>query len=935
MTELKPVSVAWRARPFDGRVHQITIDPYTRPPTLAGILGSLENLPRGFLDIAEVRINGDLVPRQMWPHVRPRPQSGRDIAVTLTVPLQGDGGGGGNKNPLATILTIAVLLTAAAVSGGALGFGAIGFLSAGAVNAVAGAAVGIAGALLVGALFPPPTLAGPTQQANQKSAGEAKPASLSGNALAPGSPLPRVLGTMRVFPPYISPPLIEIIGELEYAEAIFGLAGPHAISDLQVGGVDISTMPEITTEIQDGTPTCIQQSLVARQGYTTTPNVTLTRHNVHPEVQFKLSNVADPDSCLPQWHGIVSRKAADEVWVTLAFPEGLFSGDDPTTARTVPVRARLRRRGDTSWINCPEVHFASLNSSGAFQKDIRFKWGDSPVAPNRPPTTWKGAVYAFKHVPVQAVASPAGDGWDADSSFSSGAGNDYLSQSTTATSKVLNTELFEDKAIFYLDPDTFAQDVAYEIQIMRGTHIVADSFTASTYSYTNGFGGAAALSGVFDFFSYQIVPADEVRDPGAPSAYQIASSQANFYDKVIVTRVASVWNQNPVQSSDFATISVRVHSRQVDQFSCLASGYVYDYDGANWATYTTTSKPAPHFRDVLVGPLGGSPLPVALVDDTSLIEWRTHCIAMGYTVNAVVEGRSYVDVLKMLANVGYAQLRHSETWGVFLDKDRSAETPIQIFTPRNMRQFTWVRAFPNRPTGIRASYINSEDEYNTAEIIVYDDDQNEDATRLEQIQYDGLVTEGDVAARAAFDLAQTRSRFTFYNCTTDLESLVSQRGDLVAVQHDILMEQAGFARITSVQTSGSTITGVTLDGTVPVSTYGDIFSTGDLFAVSSVFLLGTSTGLAIRLRGGSGFLVKEIVAASNDDVTVVSFKTPFADPGTTVVDGVPVNKLDPGCQCSSGPLGTEYRRLLVFSVVPQPDMTAQMTFVDEAPELWN
>ena len=40
------------------------------------------------------------------------------------------------------------------------------------------------------------------------------------------------------------------------------------------------------------------------------------------------------------------------------------------------------------------------------------------------------------------------------------------------------------------------------------------------------------------------------------------------------------------------------------------------------------------------------------------------------------------------------------------------------------------------------------------------------------------------------------------------------------------------------------------------------------------------------------------------------------------------------CLCTSGRLGSEYRRLKVYSVKPQTDMPANVSFVDEAPELW-
>jgi hypothetical protein len=913
-------------RPF-GQVEGRSIAFAPRMPTIAEIVADTD-LPAGFASYGEARINDVLIPRALWHLTRPRYRPGVDLVVSLTVPMRGrgggggggggaDGGGGARKNPIALVASIAVLLVAAAVSGGALaGLLGAAFASGSIGAVVAGAAVGIAGSLAIAALVPPPTLATPLAAPETPTASAAQNAStsstnpsaaaLTGNILSPGTPMPRVVGTMRLYPPLLCNPLIEVVGDLEYAEAVFGLAGAHALTDGRVGDTAIASITEIEAEYVEGKPGDAVQTLVERQSFTADVSAELSKHLTDATTQYNLADQVSPAACVPQPQPGISRNAPDELWINFQWPEGLFHGDDTTIVMNQAVRVRFRRRGDTDWINAPEIHF-SMNKAGAFQKVIRLVWDDFPAAPNTPPSN-QGPVHAFKHVAGQngTTVTPATADWDAHASFSSGAGNDLLSTSTLATSHVLNTELFDDKVIFYLDAATFPQGT-YEFEATASSAYKASDFTASSYQH----GGS-----VKDFFNYYL----------SSGSYRIPQDPAPVHDRLVLTRVSSIWNDNPVQSTEFATMSIRVHSRSLQRFSILASGYVKDWDGTGWNTYTTTSNPAPQLRDAMAGPLCTYPIPASIILDDELADWRQECIDQGYTVNAVIEGKTQADVMTMIAAAGYARVRHNEKWGVFVDRDTSADTPAQIFSPRNMTNFQWTRAFAVNPSGIRANFVDASDNYNTAgELIVYADPSAADANRLSQVSYDGLVYPADIEKRAGYDLKQPKFRFAFYQGEIAIESIKTQRGDLVGVQHDTITRRAGAARIVEVVIAGGNVTGLILDGTVPVATYAGISATAHLADVPHLADLGHKTGIAIRLKQDAGLLVKEITATENGNVTDVEFVTPFADPGA---------ELAADCLASVGPLGTEYRRMKIFGVEPGRDLQATVTFVDEAPEIW-
>ena len=64
--------------------------------TILQIVQSVPNLPVGFVNRGGVVcINGEIIPRGLWPHVRPKPTSDIiPISITLHWPLQNPGGGG-------------------------------------------------------------------------------------------------------------------------------------------------------------------------------------------------------------------------------------------------------------------------------------------------------------------------------------------------------------------------------------------------------------------------------------------------------------------------------------------------------------------------------------------------------------------------------------------------------------------------------------------------------------------------------------------------------------------------------------------------------------------------------------------------------------------------------------------------------------------------
>ena len=1013
----RTVPVAWQPQPFSARVFTAAM---VEGVSIADVVVRTPNLPVGFLLHGSVRVNGDLVPKAMWQHVRPKARP--NVCVTLHMPVFGGGGDGGGK--LATIAAIAIIVIATAVTAGAAAPLLGAAFEAGAFGAqILGAAVSIGGALLLGALVKPPSLgsAGTEQSASE----EAGRASLSGNALRRGGPMPRVVGTHRVFPPFIAQPFFEIDGYQEFVTAVYGLAGPHQLEDVQAGGVPLDDIEEIEYETREGFDDDAALTLVTRYAKTVEPGIEMSRLIVDEQEtpSIHLLDQADPDSALPAWHRVSTLDAPDEVWLTLMLNEGLIIQDQPTDEVMVPFRIRVREKGTVPWINLPEIHIGNVRPL-PFQRIVRLKWG---TAVGVTPPGQKGFVAALTTVPVQ-TASPTGlGGWTADGAYFS-SGDTWLISTNTGTTGVENIDLYEDYCDIWLDVADVPQG-PLDIEIMRGQAIVRADLTIATYLYggnvkdlfgyyfnspvvevrvsadsasliASGLEAGDVVDGVTLIAGDRVLVSAAFGLGGGDVAYGIYVAQAsgaavratdfdtdgeirgaivhisegslhagknvintngsaitvgvtsiafapysggvaNFAraiepqelvnDTVIVRRVATVFNSSPIPvAGKFAVIAVRAHNRSIQQLSVLASGYVPDWDGAAWSGNVVTSNPAPHFRDVLCGSLGADPLPEALVDDDGLVAWRTRCAAAGYEVNAVVEGQPADNVLDMIASCGYARKRQSEVWGVAEDRDLTGVAPVQVFSPRNSRNFRWEKAFAKRSDGLRVRFSDAEEEYREREIIVAHPDFVGDPVTTDDIRYEGLVTEDEVTLRALYDQRVTTARFTFYSLEADVEALVCTRGSLVGVQHDTFNPRAGFSRVSQVMRSGGQVFGLLLDGSVP-SEEGLFDGADDFFIEPTDFFdEGAGTiGVAIRLKNGQ-VVIHE--ARLNDTLPDghgrdVRFRYPFPDPGASV--------LDEDCLVTTGEMGSEFKRLIVLDMQLRDELSAQLTLIDEAPEIWS
>lgn len=881
--------------------------------TILQIVDSVPNLPAEFKALGAVSVNGQVVPRELWGLVRPKPtRPDRPVAVVLHPTLHGGGGKGSGKTIVSLVAALALVVVTAGIGSGAILGGlstsigtSLGLSAAAGAQFLAGA-VGLAGALAIAALTPPPSLSSQTGGADTSNGEQKQSASASGNTLNPGGAIPRVIGTRKLFPPLVGEPIVELVDEDEYVEAAYAANGPHAFTDPRVAGVSIADAGDIEYEIREGWDDDEPLTLTARQGKSTTPQITLSAHKVDTANQDKLTHPSNPDQDLPVWHSVASRSSPDEIWLHFLLPSGMSINGSTTTDVAVPIRIRFRKKGAANWTNGPEFHLSDSTLQQR-RRAVLLKFTDEN-APDVPPPQQSGFVYASINVPAQ-TAAPATTGWDADSYFIGASGSDYLNSGNVGSSKVQNVALYSNRVELYLDPATFTPGI-YEVEVIRGAAYKRTSFTDSTYSYSGS---------VKDFFTY-----------AGTSAPAIPMTRANLADMVQLIRVVSIWNEHPVQQPGLALLAIRARNRDVRDVSVIASGYVKDWDGDGWNTWTTTSNPAPHYRDILSGALNLDPLPNDLRDDDALVAWRTLCASEDWTCDAIIDDFRTQDALTLAASCAYAKPYQSDLYGVTVDKDRSADDPCQVFSRRNSANMRYEKAFARVPDGFIVNYVDKDDDYENRQVVVYQRDRSFPTTGLlETITLDGLVDRDKVIARAQFDLDQGNLRSTFYYFDTDVESIVCRRGDLIGLQHDVLTDRMGDALIKrKILNDSDEIVALELDSTIPTANEPAMEDIADMTAVEDMTEVGLQIGIAVRHNDGT--ISTHALSDSKGETDLVHLETAVNDVETIVPQNDNPSRAS---MIVAGKLSAEYLRLLVSEIKPSPDLNASLTAVDEAPDL--
>jgi predicted phage tail protein len=332
---------------------------------------------------------------------------------------------------------------------------------------------------------------------------------------------------------------------------------------------------------------------------------------------------------------------------------------------------------------------------------------------------------------------------------------------------------------------------------------------------------------------------------------------------------------------------------------------VYDDNTQTWSRQLN-NNPAWVFTDLLIGEVNKKAITKDRLDLPAIVEWADYCdeaptpptnITLQfprYESNFVLDYRTTLqEVLNQVANSAQATLNMVDgKYSALLDIDRIS--PVQLFTPRNSKDFSVTRSYSAKPHALKVRFIDPSKNWELSDKVVYDDGHNDlTATEFDTIQTFACTNQEQAWRFGRFMMAQNRYRQEVMSLTVDFEHLICSRGDFVQISQDTMRVGGRPARVKNVV--GNTIT---IDDSIdyPVGpTFGYVFrdsNTGDINQ-------GTLTPLT-----PSSFTAGGVPLPAIGDLIVVG------ETDSVVFD------------------------CIVKSITPNDDLSARLVLIERAPEVY-
>lgn len=869
--------------PFSNKQVKLTVP---QGATLMEIVSM--SLPAQYKDApigAVVMINGEVIPRKYWPHVRPKPGN-HNIALRV-VPM---GGGGGKKNPIASLLSIAVLVAAPYISGALLSGTLFATASQGLLaGRLLTAAIGVVGKLAISALAPPPKPSNAGAQ-NINNPAESPTQFIEGarNSLLPFGVIPMNLGTNRMFPPQAARHYTESQNNDQYVRQLFtyGYGEQIIITDRRIGETPLNQYTDV--ELEDRLEGDLHEG------------TTIYTNDVYQE-DFSIL-LTEPDGFITR----TTQQQANEAIVDFTFPSGLAFYNDQGKRNALRVQLELQyaQHGVSPQIWSTGLAFVEFGgfsyTPGAVDVDpqvsntasrmdsvvinkydgvITAILGDDPM---QPPIIPENTI-RLANVRVTTTRNPVNGALSTD-----------FTVQDARDASLFGTAL-EDSNSFVPSKNTGMVVITDGALASNELDITASQKEALRKSVRVTF----PTIGQYDIRVRRVTP-------------QYENDQ--YLESVYLSAIKSVRYASPVNLAGQNGTAMRMKGTDqlngaVDQYNVIASTVIPDYDEAlgDWVN-RPSSNPASLYVYVLQSAANAKALPDSKIIWEDFEAWHTYCASKGYTYNRVIDYETSVDeVLRDIASAGAASpaiVDGKRTVAVDMVKDDI----VQIITPRNSWGYSGEMIYPELPHAFRVQFRNKNVGYAQDERIVYADGFDEtNATKYEVLEIQSCDNPDLAFKNGRRHIAGAILRPELHTWMMDVENIIVLRGNRVKLEHDAPIIGIGDARIKTVVTDGNSpalVTGITVDDTIMIPSESTYY-------------------VRIRLSDNTN-LYKELIAPVGERKSF-NFAVPF-----TVADAP-----EPGDLCYFVEAGGEVD-LIVTRIDPQQDLTARMTGIDYAqPQIEN
>lgn len=827
-------------------------------------------------------------------------------------------------------------------------------------GALAGAATSMAGSLAVNALIPP-AVANTPQLSSTSTLATAYSISGAGNRYLPFQPVPKTLGTDRVWPPYAAKPYTHPEGNAQYVYMLFNLGrGPLDVSDLKFGDTSLDNYSNIDVDYGTG---------------------------AHPPRYFRNATVKQSDlSILLDVNEAVGMKHAgdtateqttdgdvDNITVELYSPALYFARYDGSFGKVeVTLEVKYRVHGDTTWIDCDfgNNFWFDENVTGKGNRIIVYGYEGTASRFGfffRPPAR------ETYDISIRRTDLRAWIYTDHDDIYGTGLNDDlYL---VSVKSSLWETFTAPDdmefvsiraRATDQLNgvPDDFNLIVSAHHPVYTASYPSAFLFhgTADGFAVTNGL-----ITLANKWMTVSADPENYMRDDfnrivtddndkqvsltdtdfsieqtglaiagGTGTIVEIRMRQTGFetpltarlywsnaghgftddYYTEVTPAVVGVWE---ILSLDMSAptmggsnwINNTVTGLRLKFFSAdYGEAYDIDFlrvkdDSVNDWTYLPTSNPAWVYADILTGTFNHRAISTDGLAADDLAAWADACETNGFAYNATISGRRVREMMQVVCAAGRAVWTMTSTGQYSVIFDDVQSVLYQVFSPRNSWDYQGHKSFATLPHALRIPFRDATNGYAVSERIVYDDGCDEStATRFETMEFDGITDPVMIYKLGRQQFARARLQPETHSIIADIEYLTAERGRRVAFVHDVpLFGSSVGGRVKTKAQDGLTVT-LTLDDPV-------------------VFEDGLDYAIVLRT-----YRITLSVAVNNPGA---------GSTATLTFDLSPIfyNWIAAGDLVTFGEADHHYQEMIVKTITPMDDLTARLELVDYNADLYD
>jgi hypothetical protein len=349
------------------------------------------------------------------------------------------------------------------------------------------------------------------------------------------------------------------------------------------------------------------------------------------------------------------------------------------------------------------------------------------------------------------------------------------------------------------------------------------------------------------------------------------TSDSKIIDDVYVGSIRAYTDDRPVKESrakSLTLIALKVKATDrlngtIDTFNFIAQSILPVFSGTGtgssaWQNVSRTSNPAAILRYILQGQINCDPVLDSHIDWASIESWYTWCVQKNYTCDVVISDK--IQISDLLSNIGKTAraecIKIDSRFSIIQDAARPS--PVQLFTPRNTKNYQQTIAFSDIPDALEMTFTDADADFQENLRLVYNTDSGELSDIDPKVKQTAALW-GVTNARQAFLLGRYNYacmllRPRIHKIEIDLEYLLSRKGDWIKYAGDIALVGTAYGRISSQIGTGSTVSGVIVDEKITIEA-------GEKYA--------------LRIRKSDGELILINVLSNAGYTNTLFFETPI------------------------------------------------------------